>query len=40
MPDGWRPNLAAPADRRYLQKPFDYRELVEAIEHLLVGQAS
>jgi hypothetical protein len=36
MPDDWQPNLTPPADRRYLQKPFEYSELVEAIEHLLV----
>ena len=40
MPDGWQPHATPPADRRYLQKPFDYGDLVDAIEHLLVGQAS
>jgi DNA-binding response OmpR family regulator len=35
MPDGWDPRQAGAAGQHYLQKPFEYGELVSAIEHLL-----
>ena len=35
MPDGWQPHQPGAAGQHYLQKPFEYGELVSAIEHLL-----
>ena len=35
MPDGWHPHQPGTAGQHYLQKPFEYGELVSAIEHLL-----
>ncbi|HUG93869.1 MAG TPA: hypothetical protein VML55_23775 [Planctomycetaceae bacterium] len=35
MPDHWHPHRPFVPTRRYLQKPFEYGELVSAVEHLL-----
>jgi CheY-like chemotaxis protein len=37
MPADWHPHQPRPADEHYLRKPFEYGELVAAIEDLLVG---
>ena len=39
MPDDWHPHQSGPAGRCYLQKPFDYATLIEAIERLLCRPA-
>ena len=40
MPEDWQPDQTGPAPQHYLQKPFDYGELVATVEHLLEAPAA